>query len=81
MMSGGMMGSWGMGYGIFGSFLMLLFWALVLAGVVFLIRWLFHDGAVKSPLGYETPLDVLKKRYAKGEIDREEFESRKRDLG
>ncbi len=81
MMSGGMMGSWGMGYGIFGSFMMLLFWVIVLAGVIFLIQWLVQEGASESPLGHETPLDVLKKRYAKGEIDREEFESRKQDLG
>lgn len=74
------MGSWGMGYGILGSFMMLLFWGLIIAGIVFAIRWISHGGPVKSSLEHETPLEILKKRYAKGEIDREEFGARKQEL-
>lgn len=80
MMSGGMMGSWGMGYGILGSFMMLLFWVLIVAGIVFAIRWISHGGSVKSSPGHEAPIEILKKRYAKGEIDREEFVARKQEL-
>jgi len=78
MMPGGMM--WGWGYGFFGWLMMLLFWALIIAGAVLVIRWLVDQ--TRSPaLGSETALDVLKRRYAKGEITKEQFEAMKRDLG
>ena len=80
MMSGGMMGSWGMGYGILGSFMMLLFWVLIVVGIVFAIRWISHGGSVKASPGHEAPIEILKRRYAKGEIDREEFVARKGEL-
>ncbi len=50
--------------------------------VVLLVRWLGrpgHGGALHSPPG-KTPLDNLKERFAKGEIDKEEFEERRRVL-
>jgi putative membrane protein len=80
MMSGGMMGSWGMGYGIFGSFVMILIWFLIVAAIVLVIRWLFHPAGLRSPMLHETPLESLKKRYAEGDINREEFETRKRHM-
>ena len=80
MMAGGMMGSLGMGYGIFGSVMMLLFWILIIGGIVFAIRWFSRDGSWASSSGHETPLDILKKRYAKGEIDREEFVAKRQEL-
>ena len=74
------MGSWGhmMGYGYGGGFMWLI--VLVLVGVV--IYFLLQsskskDSAVSTT---ETPLDILKKRYAKGEIDKEEFDRKKEDL-
>jgi putative membrane protein len=77
----GMMGGWGFG-GWFGSIFMLLFWVLVIIGLIFLIKWLvqttrkgpgaFHEGS--------RALDILKERYARGEINKEEFEEKKRDL-
>lgn len=79
MMYGGM-GSWGMGYGIFGSFMMLLFWILIVAGIVLAIRWIFDSGTMKSSPGDEGPLDILKRRYARGEIEREEFVAKKQEL-
>ena len=70
---------WGWGYGFFGWLMMLLFWALIIAGAVLVIRWLVDQ--TRSPaLGSETALDVLKRRYAKGEITKEQFEAMKRDL-
>ncbi len=83
MMPGGMMGAmggWGMGYGFFGWLIGLLFWIAIIAGVVLLVRWLIDQGKLKGPQTGESALDILKKRYARGEIDREQFENMKREL-
>ncbi len=72
------------GYGwvgmIFGMVSMLLFWALLIAAVVVLARHAW--GSNKSPenLQGKTAINILKERYARGEIEREEFEQKKRDL-
>ena len=74
------MGNWGhmMTYGYGGGFMWLI--VLVLVGVViyFLLQVLKSKGSDGSII--ETPLDILKKRYAKGEIDKEEFDRKKKDL-
>ena len=74
------MGNWGhmMGYGYDGGFMWLI--VLVLVGVV--IYFLLQSSKSKGSDGsiIETPLDILKKRYAKGEIDKEEFDRKKKDL-
>jgi putative membrane protein len=60
----------------------LLWWALLILGIIVLVRFLGRDsnrGAGLGPPG-ETALDILKKRYARGEIGKEEFEAKKRDL-
>jgi len=57
----------------------LLFWILVILGAIVLVRWLLEKDKRTSDSG-ENPLEILKRRYAKGEIDREEFEQKKRDL-
>jgi len=66
---------WGMG---FGWLFMVLFWALVILGVVFIFK-MISDRSRPAEKG-ETALDILKKRYAKGEITKEEFERMKDDL-
>ena len=66
-----------------GPLMMILFIAIVVALVVLLVRWLGgsgHGGAAHPPPG-RTPLDILRERFARGEIDREEFEERRRVLG
>jgi putative membrane protein len=72
------MGNWDhmMGYG--GGFMWLI--ALVLVGVViyFVVQAIKAKGSAGSAT--ETPLDILNKRYAKGEIDKEEFNRKKKDL-
>lgn len=81
MMFGGMM--------LFGGLLLLVFWVLVIVGVVWLAVTLArgrptptaswpHSGA---PQATSAPLDIMKTRYAKGEIAKEEFEQMRRDLG
>lgn len=57
----------------------LLFWILVILGIIVLVKWLLEKDKRMSE-GGENPLEILKRRYARGEIDREEFEQKKRDL-
>jgi putative membrane protein len=80
-MGPGMMG-WGYGMGWMGMIFMAAFWIAVIVGIVFLIRWLVVStgSAVNRNQGEDSALEILKKRYAKGEIKKEEFEEIKRDL-
>lgn len=57
-------------------FFPLLFWVLVIAGAVFIVRWLRERGQEQK----ESSLDILKRRYASGEIDRDTFEQMKKDI-
>ena len=77
-MGGDWMYGYGMGWGLFGFILMIAFWALVILGIVYLVKALAGRGT--ASLKEETAIDILKKRYAKGEIDAEEFSKRKKDL-
>ena len=70
---------WGMGYGIMGMAHGLLWLVLVGLGIAVLVRWLRSDGR-STPAQEESALEILKKRYARGEIGKEEFEDKKRDL-
>ncbi len=81
----GMMWEWGW-YGMFlGPLVMILFVAAIVVVVVLIIRWLGgagHGSATSpGPAPGKTPLDILKERFARGEIDKEEFEERRRVLG
>lgn len=68
-----------------GPFFMIFSLVFAIAAVVLLLRWmggsgysidhLFHPGAGRKAL------DILKERYARGEIDKQEFEERRRTLG
>lgn len=70
---------------IFGPFFMILILVLTIAGAVLLVRWLSGPWQGTQPPGQlrsgSAPLDILKERYARGEIDKEEFEDRRRVLG
>lgn len=66
---------WGMG---FGWIFMVLFWALVILGIVYIVQTISRRSGQSGT--EETPLDILKKRYAKGEISKEEFGRMKDDL-
>jgi len=66
---------WWWGSGIAMMLMMFLFWGLVITGLVLAVRWLLNQHARSV-----TALEILTQRYAKGEIDKEEFEAKKRDL-
>jgi putative membrane protein len=70
----GMWGVWGLGM----LLLMLVFWGLVIAGLVLAVRFLLRLGAEPRS---DTALDILRQRYARGEITKEEFDAKRRDLG
>ncbi len=74
------------GYGMFfGPLFMTLILAATIAAIIFLVRWLsgaqqgFGTASLAPPA--QTPLDILKERFAKGEINKDEFEERRRVLG
>ena len=79
-MTGWMTSGWGMGAGTFGWLIALMFWILIIVGIVLAIQWFFGQKDQQESRAEQTALDILKKRYATGEIDREQFEAMKRDL-
>jgi len=75
-----MMGDWGGGWGWgmgFGWIFMILFWALILLGIVTLAKWVLTAASGSSG---KRPLEILKERYARGEITRDQYEQMRRDL-
>jgi putative membrane protein len=77
----GMMGG-GYGMGWFGPIIMVAFWIAVILGVILLIRWLIVSTRTSGPKIHseDSALEILKRRYARGEIDKEEFLEKKKDL-
>jgi putative membrane protein len=70
---GGMMG--------FGGLMMLLFWVLLIAGAIVLLRRLRARNLDPGDRpAHRSALDILNERYARGDIEREEFEQKRRDL-
>jgi putative membrane protein len=75
---------WGFGLGNWAMVIaMVVFWVVVIVGIIFFIKWLAERGGGGShvaPPREESALDILKKRYARGEINKEEFEQKRKDL-
>jgi putative membrane protein len=63
----------GLGFGM-----MLLFWAALIVGAVFLVRWLAEQG--RTGPGRSDASEILKQRLARGEIDIEDYEARRKVL-
>jgi len=64
----------------FAGGLMWIFWILIIAGIFFIFQNVMKGNSNKASSDKESPLDILKKRYARGEIDEEEFEHRRKEL-
>ncbi len=68
-----MMNGWGSGFGF-------IFWLLILAAIIAGIVWFARSQAQTGSSKRRSGLDVLEERYARGEINREEYLQKKRDL-
>ena len=64
-----------LGMGGFGGFIMVFFWALIIIGTTMAVRSLTAGQISTSSLKNRDPLEILKERYARGEIDTEEYAS------
>jgi putative membrane protein len=73
-------GNHGYGMGWFGGIFVILFWAVILGCIILAIRYLVTGKKGPSERSARDPLEILKERYASGEIDTEEFEERKKVL-
>ncbi len=69
---------WG-NQGFMGGF-MWIFWIAIIVDIIFLVKWIVMQSRPGGQQREESPLEILKKRYARGEIDKEEFEQKKKDL-
>jgi putative membrane protein len=73
----------GFGFGFGGVVVMILFWGFLILGTVWLIRSLFSGGrnsSFQGSGGEESAKEILDRRYARGELSREEYEVMKQDL-
>ncbi|MHB9111888.1 MAG: SHOCT domain-containing protein [Thermoleophilia bacterium] len=82
------------GMSVFGGILVMAFWVAIIVGIVLLVVWLTRQvagggqslGSGQSPGGgqaighTDTALNILSERYARGEIDKAEFDEKKKDL-
>jgi putative membrane protein len=77
-MGPGIMGGWGMGLG--GIVPMVLFWGIIIVAVVYFVRWLAHGSGknISRSSSDSHSLEILKERFAREEITKEEFEHMKK---
>jgi len=71
-------GMFGFGGGA-GEIFMVLWWVVIIAAIVLLVRWLMQfSPGVRSG---KDALDILKERYARGDLSRDEYEKMRREIG
>jgi putative membrane protein len=70
---------WGWGWMIGGWIMMLVFWGFLIAGIVVLVRVFANRNVLGQP-SHDSALEILRRRYAAGEITKDQFEEMKRTL-
>ena len=69
-----------MGYGFGGGIMIILFWAVIIVFIVWIVKEVGGRNSERNDPKTNSALNILKERYAKGEINKEEFEQKKKDL-
>ena len=67
------------GHLFYGGGFMWIFWILIIVGIFFLFQNMAKGNSGGSE-DKETPMEILKKRYARGEIEEDEYERRRKEL-
>jgi len=71
----------GAGWGwMIGGLMMVVFWGVVIIGIVALFRAASNRGGGAESRDKETPVEILRRRYAAGELSKEQFEDMKRNV-
>jgi putative membrane protein len=71
---------WGYGHMFFGGLMMIAFWGGIILLIVLLLRWMAVSDGGRGNTARPTPLEILQERFAKGEIDKQEYEERSKLL-
>lgn len=74
-----------MGWGsnnFLGEFMMLIFWVVIIVCIIWFVKYIGDrdNYTARKNRREKSALDILKERYAKGEIDKKEFDEKKRDI-
>lgn len=75
----GHMDGWGPGWGWF-AVGHVLWWVLLIVALIALLRWTIPSGGLRTGAATDNALALLRERFARGEIDENEYEARKRTL-
>lgn len=76
-------GDWGNSYNwmwFLGPIFMVIFWVLFIVGIAYLVKWVLESTKSGKALEPDSAIDILKKRYARGEISKKEYEEIKKDI-
>jgi len=65
---------------VFGGVFMWIFWILLIIVIIVIAKAITGGSSTPGRSADESPMDILKKRYARGEIDEQEYERRRREL-
>ena len=72
---------WGYGGMMFGGLLMIVFWGGIIVLAILAVRWIAGNSSQRdAPPPRQSPLDILKERFARGEIDKKEYDERRKTL-
>ena len=71
---------WGWGWGIGMMAMMLLFWGVIVLACITGIRWFVNQTKQSKQPPADSAMEILRERFARGEIDKDEFEAKKKEL-